>query len=155
MAFKIQDFKSAPFEYRVDEVQVPELKPFFENGDDLVWKVRGLTGQELGKANEAADRNRKISSVVEGVLSRSAKKMAQAVKHVVDPDTPQDIAKRLEHMITGSVEPECDLELARKICERYPIEFYSITNKILELTGQGQLPGKPKPSTKTQKSGQA
>lgn len=155
MAFKIQDFKSAPFEYRVDEVQVPELKPFFENGDDLVWKVRGLTGQELGKANEAADRNRKISSVVEGVLSRSAKKMAQAVKHVVDPDTPQDIAKRLEHMIIGSVEPECDLELARKICERYPIEFYSITNKILELTGQGQLPGKPKPSTKTQKSGQA
>ena len=155
MAFKTQDFKSALYEKRVDEVPVPDLQPFFENGDKPVWKVRGLTGQELGRANDAADRNKKISSVVEGVLSNSPKKIGKAIKQAIDPDTPQDIAKRLEQMLIGSVDPECDLELALKICERFPIEFFSITNKILELTGQGQLPGKPKPSGKTQKSEQA
>ena len=154
MAFKTEDFKSALYEPRVGEVPVPELKPFFDNGKP-VWKVKGLTGQEVGRANDAADRNKKISKVVEGVLSDNPKKIAQAVKQVIDPDTPQDVAKRLEHMILGSVEPICDLELALKICERFPIEFYSITNKILELTGLGHLPGKPKPSGKTQKSGQA
>ena len=155
MAFKIQDFKSARYEPRVGEVPVPELKPFFDNGDKPVWKIKGLTGQELGRANDAADRNKKISSVVEGVLSDNPKKIAKAVKQVIDPDTPQDIAKRLEHMITGSINPECDLELALKICERFPIEFFAITNEILKLTGLGQLPGKPTPSGKTQKSGQA
>ena len=155
MPFKKQDFISALYEQRIGEVPVPDLQPFFEDGDKPVWKVRGLTGQELGRANDAADRNKKISSVLEGVLSNSPKKIGKAVKQVIDPDTPQDIAKRLEHMIAGSVDPECDLTLALKICERFPIEFYSITNKILELTGQGQLPGKPQPSGKIQKSGQA
>lgn len=155
MAFKIQDFKSAPYQPRTGEVQVPELKPFFDNGDKPVWKVKSLTGQELGRANDAASRNKKISSVIEGVLSENPKKIAKAVKQVVDPDTPQDIAKRLEHMVAGSIDPECDLELALKVCERFPIEFYVITNEILKLTGLGQLPGKPMPSGKTQKSGQA
>ena len=155
MAFKKQDFISALYEQRFSEVPVPDLQPFFEDDDKPVWKVRGLTGQELGRANDAADRNKKISSVVEGVLSDNPKKIAKAVRQVIDPDTPQDIAKRLEHIITGSVDPECDLTLALKICECFPIEFFAITNEILKLTGQGQLPGKPKPSGKIQKSGQA
>ncbi len=133
---------------------MPELKPFFD-GDNPVWKVRGLTGQELGRANDAADRNKKIASVVEGITARSHKKIAKAVRQTIDPDTPQDVAKRLEHLILGSLDPECDLELALKICERFPVEFYAITNKILELTGLGHMPGKPKPSGKTQKSGRA
>jgi hypothetical protein len=155
MAFKIQDFKAAQFKPRVGEVPVPELQPFFENGENPVWRVRGLTGIELARANDAADRNKKVSAVVEGVLSSSSKKIAKSVKQVIDPDTPQDIAKRLEHLMTGSTDPECDLELAKKICERYPIEFYAITNKILQLTGKGQSPGKAGPSGKTQKSGRA
>ena len=153
MAFKKSDFIAARYEPRVAEVPVPELKPFFDGGNP-VWKVKGLTGQELGRANDAADRNKKISSVVEGVLSDNPKKIAKAVKMVIDPDTPHDVAKRLEHLILGSVDPVCDLELALRVCERFPIEFYSITNKILELTGLGQLPGKHKPSGKTQKSEQ-
>lgn len=157
MPFDSKKFLKTKFTPRTEDVPVPDLQPFFPEGAKAVWKVRGLTGQEIGRASEAADRNKTIGAIMEGLTAEAAKDKVEAVKNLlgIGGNTPADIAKRLEHMTVGSVDPPCTLDLAVRVCETFPIEFYQITNKIMELTGRGQVPGKQPPSGETPKSGHA
>jgi len=158
MPFDVKKFEKAKFVPVVAEVEVPDLKEFFGECEPAVWKVRGLTGQEMGRANEAVDRNRNISAVIEGLVSDNSKEKSEAIKSLLGIskfDTPADIAKRIAFLQYGSVEPTCTEEMAVKLCEVKPIEFFTLTNKIVELTGQGQATGKSKPSGEMKASGQA
>lgn len=157
MSFDSKKFLKTKFTPRTADVPVPEMREFFPEGTDPVWKVRGLTGQELGRAAEAADRNKNMVAILEGLVSDSTKDKAQAIKDLlgIGGVAAPDIAKRLEHFYIGSVDPPCALDLAVRVCEVYPIEFFQITNKIVELTGRGQMPGKQPPSGATEESGQA
>jgi hypothetical protein len=49
--------------------------------------------------------------------------------------------------VAGSVEPQIDREIAVRLFAAYPIVGYTLTNKILELTGMGPDLGKAQPST--------
>lgn len=151
MGFDAKKFQKAKFIPRIEDVPVPDLQAFFPEGEKAVWKVRGLTGQELGRANEAAERNANMAAILAGLTSRSDREVQDAVKQLVGiaGNTPTDISKRLEHLILGSVDPKCTNDLAVRLCETYPIEFYTITNTIVRLTGQGQMPGKQPPSGET------
>lgn len=157
MPFDSKKFLKTKFTPRIDEVPVPDLAAFFPDGAKPVWKVRGLTGQELGRANEAAERNKNVAAILEGIASGVAKEQTEAVKELlgVVGSTPQDIAKRLEILVLGSVDPPGALDLAVRLCETFPIEFFQITNRINQLTGQGQMPGKQPPSGETPKSAPA
>jgi hypothetical protein len=157
MSFDSKKFLKTKFVPRTEDVPVPDLQAFFPEGSKAIWKVRGLTGQELGRAAEASERNRNIVAIIEGLTAEAAADKAEALKDLlgVGGSTPQDIAKRLEHLTIGSVDPPCTLDLAVRLCEVFPVEFYQLTNKILTLTGQGQSPGKQPPSGVTGKSGPA
>lgn len=157
MPFDAKKFLKTKFTPRTVEVPVPDLAAFFPDGAKPVWKVRGLTGQELGRANEAAERNKNVAALLEGIASGVAKEQTEAVKELlgVGGSTPQDIAKRLEHLAIGSVDPKCPADLAIRLCETFPVEFFQITNRIVQLTGQGQMPGKQPPSGETPKSAPA
>jgi hypothetical protein len=50
------------------------------------------------------------------------------------------------------VEPQIDREIAVRLFMAYPIVGYTLTNKILELTGLGPDLGKALPSTPTPES---
>lgn len=154
MGFDAKKFSKTKFQHRTEEIPVPDLAEFFPEGEAPVWKVRGLTGQELGMANEAADRNKEIVGIISGLTSRSDKEITEAVKQLIGVagNTPTDIAKRIEHLRMGSVDPVCTQELAVRLCETFPIEFYQISNAIVRLTGQGQMPGKQKASGTTERS---
>lgn len=182
MQFDTQKFLQTKFQAREDSVPVPDMKEFFNyNPDDPdnpefikdpkskkksgvkiknpkwkppVWKIRGLTGVEVARANEAMDRNKNISAIIEGLIAHNAREKVQAVKQLIgnDEKVPNEIAKRIELLIMGSIDPKVDTELAVKICRVFPIEFYEITNKISLLTGQGHLPGKLKPCGETEAS---
>ena len=156
MAFDTKGFMEKRMIPREDWVSVPDMKDFFPNvgNEKIAFKVRGLTGQELGRANASAEKNRELKAVLDGMLSGSSKKITEAVRKLAQPDVSQDIAKRLELFVLGCVEPAGDLELAIKVCTVFPVDFYTITTKILELTGKGHVAGEPKPSGKTQKSEQ-
>lgn len=153
--FDAKRFLKTKFTPRVEEVAVPDLKAFFTGDEESVWKVRGLTGAELARANEAATKNRNVAAVLEALAGESAKEKAEAVKELlgVGGTTPEDIAKRIEHLVLGSIEPKCTPDLAVRLSEAFPIEFYQITNRIMHLTGQGMLPGKQTPSGVTEKCG--
>jgi len=143
MPFDAKKFLKTKWTARAEEVPVPDLAAFFPDGAKPVWKVRGLTGQELGRANEAAERMKNVAAILEGLASGAAKEQTEALKDLlgVGGQTPQDIAKRLEHLVIGSVDPKCTPDLAVRLCETFPVEFFQITNRIVQLTGQGQLPG--------------
>jgi hypothetical protein len=137
--FDLKKFRNAKFEPRTEDVSVPDLKDFFEEGAEPLWRVRNLSGHELGQVNEAAERNKNLSVVLEALVSSNAKEKAEAVKELVglSEETPNDVARRLEMLSLGSVEPAVDHETAVRLCTHFPIEFYALTNAIIKLTGQG------------------
>ena len=139
MSFDKKKFMKTTFEPRIEKVPVPDLKDFFEEGAEPVWSVRNLSGHELGKVNEAEARNKAISQILDVIISVDAKDKVAAIKASIglDDNTPSDIARRLEMLTIGSVDPSIDQETAVKLCTYYPIEFYQLTNAITRLTGQG------------------
>jgi len=157
MTFDVKKFSKEKFSFRIAAVPVPDLKAFFPEGDEPVWKVRGLTGHEVGRAAESSDRSKSMAAIITSLVGDSAKEKADSLMEAMglSKDVPADIAKRIEHLALGSVDPVCTIDLAVLLCERFAIEFYQLTNKIMELTGMGQVPGKQPPSGEMQKSAPA
>lgn len=158
MSFDAKRFMKTKWEPRTEEVPVPALADFFSAGAKAVWKVRGLTGQEIGQANEAPDNFKTMAAAVEALAGAQAmKEKVTAIRDLLGlgGKTPADIAKRLEHLTLGSVDPPCTLDLAVRLCEAFPIEFFELTNRILKLSGLGKVPGKQPPSGETPESGPA
>lgn len=153
MGFDIKSFNKASFEARTEQVPVPDLKEWFAEDDEAVFVVRGLTGEELARCNEAAQKNQNISAMLEAVTAQGHSEKVEGMRELlgVSASVPQDLAKRLEQFAIGTVEPDLDHETAVKFAENYPVEFYQLTNKIMELTGQGRQPVKKKNSSETPK----
>jgi hypothetical protein len=156
MGFDAKRFQKARFTARIEDVPVPDMKDWFGPDDPAMWKVRGLEGSELGYVNETAARNKNIAAILEGIVSPNESEKVQGIKDLLGMagQTPEDIARRLEMLVIGSVDPPCDMDLAVKLCKVFPIEFFQLTNKITQLTGQGQVPGKKKLSGEIQPSEQ-
>lgn len=146
MGFDIKGFLAEKFVPNTEPVAVPDLKIWFGDGDPA-WVVRSMTGEELGRVNEAAQKNRDIAAIIEKLVSKKTKEKADGVQALLTgPDVPEDVAKRIEMLVIASVDPVCDLDLSLRLCKYFPVEFFKLTNKILELTGKGHIPGGRKPS---------
>jgi hypothetical protein len=147
MAFDIEAVKAEVFEDRIIEVRVPDLQPWFGDSEP-VWKVRGLTGDELGRVNEAVERHRAMGAIADGLVSPNERERAGAIRQLlgISDKTPAGVVRSLEVLVAGSVDPPCDMELAIKLKDNFPIEFQQIVNAILSATGKGRLPGKSKSS---------
>lgn len=153
MPFDISKFQSASFIHREEDVVVKDLHDFFPDGEEPIIRVRGLNGEELASVHEAMGRNKNLSKLMDGLLSSYTQDKLEAIKETLGftNKTPGEIAKRLEMLILGAVNPVFTMDMAVKFCKVWPIEFYTVTNTISKLTGQGMLPGKPNPSGKTHK----
>lgn len=148
MKFDLKRFKQTKWQPRQEAVEVPDLRDFFtglKEGEVPAFVVRGLNGKELGAASEAATKGKDVAAVVAAIAGGTSKEKAKEVLDLLGlgGDTPPDIAKRLHHLVAGSVEPKLEMDGALAICKAFPVEFYALTNKIHVLTGQGHLPGKP------------
>jgi hypothetical protein len=142
MAFDENKFLNAKYRDRTADVQVPELKKYFAEDEKPVWVVRGLTAEEIARANDEVSQNLDISAIVTALVSQGSKEKAAAVNDLVglSKDTvPGDIVKRISHLVYGSVNPECSRELAVKLGRDHSVVFFKLTNKILELSGKGRL----------------
>jgi len=136
-------------------VPVPELKDWFDEGDELVWEVRGLTGVEFAKADEVAGKRSISTAILEGLLTMRAGEVKDAISKMVGhgEEIPESTAKRIAHLVAGSVNPVCDEDLAARLNKAFPTVFLTLTNRILILSGQGMAsPGKSKPFGKAKKS---
>jgi len=158
----INAFMQAQFQPRTADVDVLALASFFEDltpeqeewvglslnqrnellkkgetKQTIPWTVRGQTASEVCRSMEAAQNQSKITTVVDAIATSKDQKADIKTALGIGDDTPTDIVKRLEQLVTCSVNPEIDLPFAVKLAETFPIEFYQLTNKIIELTGLG------------------
>ena len=148
--FNVDKFMNSSFVPREEEIKLgDEFKPFFPDGEPCVIKVRGLSGVELAQVHNAVDKHKNLAGLVEGLLSDVDAVKLGALKQAIgiEKGTPAETAKRIELFVRGVISPPKPTPaLAAKFCEKFPIDFYHITNKISRLTGEGCLLGKPKPS---------
>lgn len=151
----LQRFLSAALEPRHTETAVPELVgTLFDEAEKPVWTVRGLTAAELGRAKQASEEGLDTVKALVQAMAGDGDKAASIRKAfgLGDEDVPQNISYRIELLTAGSVSPALGAEnrdVAVKLAEAFPTIFYDLTNKILSLTGQGAVLGKPKRSGKT------
>lgn len=139
MSFDERKFSKAKLEPRFAFVPVPDLKMFFKEDSEPRWKVRGLSGIELGKVNEAAKKNEAVSAILSGLLSPAAPDKVEALKKAIgiNDDVPYDVVRRIEMLAIGSVDPEVSRETIVRLCENFPVEFMELTNMITKITGKG------------------
>lgn len=154
MAFNEKKFMNTQFIPREREVKVPDMKDFFDPQEPPIFRVRGLTGNELARVHEAVTKHKNVAELVEGIMSNNSQEKIEAIRNAlgVSTDVPNEIARRLEMLTIAAVQPKVTLEIATKFCKVFPIEFYEVTTAITELTGRGQVPGKSKPSGEATRS---
>jgi len=138
MPFDADKFEQAEFRARTESVSVPALSDFFGEGEDPAFLVRGLNSNELGAADEAAKSIRTtIEKLAEAIADdASVHKIREAIGQGRKA-TPAEVAKRLEMLVAGCVEPSLKMATAARIAENFPIEFQLLTNTIARLTGLG------------------
>lgn len=153
MAFNSQKFMATAFEPRTESVPVPGLAHWFEDGEPAVWRVRGQTANEMAASIDAGSKHKNIDTIIKAIAA-DADQVAELQKAIgISKETHSDIIKRLEMLVQCSVDPVITLDVAVKLAETRPIDFYTLTNKILYLTGQGMDIKKSKPSGKMKVSG--
>lgn len=147
-------FLNASLAMREATIPVPELKDFFGDNEPN-WTVRGLTAAELARANDAAESGQSINDLVEALAKGEKADAIRKLAGVPGKDVPKDVSRRIQMLVSGSVSPKLDEEMrdvAVKLAETFPTVFFNLTNKIVNLTGEGAEMGKRKPSGKTPKS---
>ena len=147
MSFDAKAFMKAKAEPRTGVVAVTALAAFFAEGEAPEFTVRGLSGAELARVHESVTKNATLESLAKALATRSAD--PEKLKELLGLSTtkqPDEIVRRLHLLTAGAVVPEVSQAMAIKIAEVAPAEFYLLTNKITELTGEGYELGKPKPS---------
>ncbi len=130
--FDTKAFMKKKYEHRTQEI---ELK-----GLDTVIRVRGLTGEELGKVNSIVANRGGLEAIVNAIAQGET---AEAFKVAtgLNEDMPEDGVKRIEYLKMGTVEPEITQEIAVKMYRVCPVDVYKATNAILRMTGQGMQEG--------------
>lgn len=148
----IGKFMAANLCQRESEVKVGELSEWFEDGAKPVWKVRGMTSAELARAKfEAQEGKRDLKTLISALAGSDSEreKAIQEAAGLSTDDVPQDVAQRIEYLLCASVEPHFKREqrdAVVRLAEHFPTTFYTLTNEILSLTGQGSEVGKRKAS---------
>ncbi len=153
MGFKTDAFMSAQFEARLAEVDCADIADWFDG--EPKWTVRGLTANEIWKCKNAGARRDNAKAFVEALSKGSKADKAEefAKAFGVSDDVEAEVVIRQEMLAIASVDPEIDITVAVKLANVHGIVFQKLTDKILELSGQGQIEqGKPKASTAKQKS---
>ncbi len=144
MAFNLDRYLQTPrLPPRTAELRFAELAPFCEPGDEPVFIVRALTGHEIARANEASDRLERTRAAVEAMVSAGTVRADAFGDLLLSGDAvPEDLAKRIEHAMLGTVAPVLDREAVLRLLAEYPMVIWALTRKIWELTGLGADAGK-------------
>jgi len=154
MPFDAKKFLETKFEPRKKSYPVPQLADWFPDGEKAVWIIKSIGAAEFGRADEAAGNEGMSDKILGALTAMNSADVVTKIKELMGKsgDKPKSIAKRIYHLIYGSDDPVCTLELAVRLCDMFPVLFLELTNEILMLSGQGFEPGKSPPSGKTQKS---
>lgn len=152
MTFDSKKFMATQFEPRTASVEVPGLADWFTEADSPIWLVRGQTANEVAASMEAGAKHKNIDTIIKAIAANQNQigELRRAIG--VSTENHSEIVKRLEQLVQCSVDPVITLDVAVKLAETRPIEFYHLTNEILRLTGLGMDIKKSKASGATMRS---
>lgn len=165
--FDLAAFRKAKFQAREQEVPLPGLTSggfggYEGEGDDaqpvpVVFRVRGLTADELARADAEADNSKLLVKVAERLGGSESEKVQALLDGMgLGEGTNQALAKKLAHVQLGLVDPEFKIQDVVRLADAYPTDFLELSKQIYILTGMGKVAQvKRKPSGKTQASKQA
>lgn len=138
--FDTSKFEQAKFERRIEAVEMTALSAFFKEGDKAEFSVQGLTHHELAECSSAIKTKDNTKAVLQAVAGHEPA-IKEAITELLGAKVaiPADTQKRILHLVKGSVEPKIDEMFAVKLAECFPVEFTILTNKVLELSGLGQV----------------
>lgn len=147
MPFDTDAFRTASLETRTEAVRVTELSAFFSAPEEPTWIVRAVTANEVFKADAAKAAMSKTAALADALTDGGHEAIVKAVKATLgrSDDVQPETARRLELLVSGSVEPQITLQDAIRVAELYPTIFIHLTNTILKLTGAGAFDAKKKP----------
>ena len=157
MGFNLDGFRQSKLAKREEDVKVPALAKWFDDGEAPVFKVRGLSAVELARAEEKRVARSNMTAVLKaiakpGTLESEKVDELRAAIGLTD-EVPGETAKRLAMLEIGCIAPELSTADCVKLGENFPIEFHILTNKITELSGLGaEEAEKSKPSGETPES---
>ena len=143
--FNQDKFNSTEFEPSTETVLVPALQDWFGEGETAEFLVRGLTAVEYQQCDEAAHKDRDLSDLLAAMANGNRKLAVSEARSALGlgDEVPGQISKRVAMLRVGTVSPP---GLTRQTCvliaQRFPVEFYELTNVITRLTGKGQQPKK-------------
>ena len=129
-------------EQRAAEVVVNELKELYDSPpkEDLIFKVRGLSGNDMTLVSNARDTGKFVEMLSDALGAGNGKEGSRAIRGLLglfDDDLHPQLKYRVEIVVRGSVEPKIDHALAAKLARDFYVVLFRISDKILELTGQG------------------
>lgn len=144
MTFDIQRFLNSAISLREKTVPVPELVGFFPEGTEPVFTVRALSGEEIFRAADASVRDQKLVAAVQAIAGAAgADKLADGFRELIgSDDVPEDMRRRIEHLLAGVVEPKLDREAVLRLIAFYPTVAANLHNAILTLIAEGPDLGK-------------
>jgi hypothetical protein len=151
MGFDLERFEQTRFVPREGTMHLPELQVFFGEGEPPEFRVRGLEGEEMARVFAAVRTNTDLAGLVEAIAAGESAEKISGIRQAlgIGDRVPDEVAKRIEQLVLGSVAPRFNRAAAVKLCQAYPVEFWQLTNQISELTGLGSVPGEPASSTPT------
>lgn len=149
-------FKITEFERRTALVKVPALSAFADEGKgSCEIKVQALTGQEVAMARERVRQNAGLKVIIEKFMGGNVPDLVEAMqeKMGMTDSVPPDAVYRIAVLEFGVVGNPLPQDQCVKMLSHAPEAFFSLTDKILELTGLGGVPvGEPNASGEIQES---
>lgn len=144
MTFDIDRYLQMPrIPPRTAELRFPELAPLGAPGEEPVFIVRALTGHEIARANEANDRLERTRAAIEAMVGAGTVQREAFGDLLLSSDaTPEDLARRIEHTMMGTVSPALNRDAVIRLLGEFPMIIWALSNSILKLTGLGADVGK-------------
>jgi len=154
MAFNVQKYQSAKSKHRQTSIKVPDLAAFFDDDDEAVWVVRGLTFNEMSVCTSRAESSERFAEIANALLNKGLedKEASENLKEALDVNENQPTTHtkmRLQYLQMASISPLINSDISLKLSEVHPIIFKQLTDEIITLMGRGQDVEKPKASGKT------
>ena len=107
------------------------------------FTLRGLTGEEWYRAQNAKDGIKAVSSLLEALAGTHEDK-AKAIRDFMGLDEanmPDKLVMHVDVLARGCVAPELDQQDAAWLFEKFPVDSGNMATMILHMTGQGATLG--------------
>ena len=144
MPFNIETFDAASVQFATKKIAVPELKDFFDEGEEPVWEIKSLTGLEIAIAEQHAANFGRFKAAMESIGGTSVKEIKKGFDELLGKDagaTPEQYLKWLKYLEFGSV-PRCPEHICVKLAHAKAGTFRRLAYEISVLSAMGADLGK-------------